>query len=198
MDTSITALRRFSKLARDMGSRRIETIATCAVREAENGTEFVKRIQAEAGLDVEVISAEEEALYAYRSVRSAFDISDQNIAVVDIGGGSTEIVFVSAGHVEKIIATPLGAVRVTEKYRITRGLFGEEYDRLIDNVGRDLKKKLKTSPLHSTGHLWNWRNVHGAGIDDHCIQESRCPDGVGLSRYTSGCASRTESSGCHV
>lgn len=147
IDASIAALRRFRKIAIDMGARRIETIATCAVREADNGTDFVNRIHSEAGLDVEVISAEEEALHAFRSVQGAFDISDQNIAIVDIGGGSTEIVFVSAGHVDKIVSTPLGAVRVTEKYGANQGLFGDEYDRLLGNVGREIKKYLKHPPF---------------------------------------------------
>ena len=146
-DATISALRRFHKLAVDMGANRLETIATCAVREATNGAEFVKRVQEEAGLDVEVISSEEEALYAYRSVQSSFDLSEQNAAVVDIGGGSTEIVYASAGHVEKIIPTELGAVRVTEKFGGGRGLFGGEYQRLLSNVNRELKRVVRRPPF---------------------------------------------------
>ena len=73
----------------------------------------------------------------------AFDISDRNIAVVDIGGGSTEIVLASAGHIEKIYSTSLGAVRLNELYGNRSNLFGEDVELLVREVDRQLKRDVK-------------------------------------------------------
>ena len=98
-------------------------------------------------MEVEVISPHDEALFAFRSVQRAFDISDRNIAVADIGGGSTEIVFASAGHVEKICATQLGAVRQTELFGKSN-LFGEDTHRLVKSVDRELKRDVTKRPFN--------------------------------------------------
>ena len=146
-EATIESLRHFKKLAEGLGADDLQTIATCAVREAENGVAFVDRVHNEAGLEVEVISGHDEALYAFRSVHRAFDISDRNIAVVDIGGGSTEIVLASAGYVEKVYTTRLGAVRMTELFSRGGGLFGDDYHELIRQVDRELKKNVKKKPF---------------------------------------------------
>ncbi len=147
IDETIEGLRHFKKLLEGLEVREHRTIATCAVREAANGVEFVRRAEDEANIEVEVISSEEEALFAFRSVQRAFDISDRNVAVVDIGGGSTEVVFASAGHVEKIYSTRLGAVRMTELFGTRDTLFGEDCDLLLSEVERELKRVVKKRPF---------------------------------------------------
>ncbi|MEX2356821.1 MAG: hypothetical protein WEE51_00745, partial [Pirellulaceae bacterium] len=116
IEDSLAALRRFKKIALGFGVHAFRTIATCAVREATNGDEFCRRAQEEVGIEIEVISADLEGQLAFRSVERAFDISDTNVAIADIGGGSTEILFASGGFIEEIIPTQLGAVRMTEMY----------------------------------------------------------------------------------
>jgi exopolyphosphatase/guanosine-5'-triphosphate,3'-diphosphate pyrophosphatase len=147
VEDTLECLRHFKKLAEGLGVDDLQTIATCAVREATDGDLFVQRALDEAGLDVEAIPANDEALYAFRSVQRAFDISDRNTAVVDIGGGSTEIVLASAGYVEKIHSTRLGAVRMTELFGRGGGLFGDDYSELVRQVDRELKKKIKKKPF---------------------------------------------------
>lgn len=146
-EATIETLRHFKSLADGHGVDELKTIATCAVREAENGDSFVERVEQEAGVPIEVISAHDEALYAFRSVQSAFDISDRNIAVVDIGGGSTEIVMASAGYVDRIYSTRLGAVRMTELFARGGGLFGDDYEELMRQIDRELKKRVKKKPF---------------------------------------------------
>lgn len=103
-------------IAEGYGVSVVRAIATSAVREAVNGPEFCEMVADEAGIDVEVVSPEEEARLAYRSAAYAFDLSSCNAAVVDIGGGSTEVVLASGGVVESIWSLPLGAVRLTEGF----------------------------------------------------------------------------------
>ena len=94
---------------------RSRAIGTSALRDAEDGPEFCDRVRKELKLSIEVISAAEEARLAFLSVARAFDISGREVAVADIGGGSTEIVLASTGLVDQVYATKLGTVRVTEQ-----------------------------------------------------------------------------------
>ncbi len=119
----------------------LKTIATCAVREAENGEEFCRRAKEELGLDIEIIGAEQEALLAFASVQRAFNLANQHVAVVDIGGGSTEIVLAFGNLVEAVYMTQLGAVRLSEEYPDTATDAG--FDALLDGIDRHLRKHTK-------------------------------------------------------
>ena len=113
MEQTIAALDAFQKIASGFQAESLRVIATCAIREAGNGPDFCRRIREEVGLEVEVISGEQEGRYAFSSVQHAFDLTDKNVVVADIGGGSTEIVFSTGEMIEEIYSTPLGAVRLS-------------------------------------------------------------------------------------
>lgn len=149
IENSLAALRRFKKIAEGFGIEDIRTIATCAVREATNGEEFCQRAKDEAGIEIEVISSEMEGQLAFRSVAQAFDVRDMNVAIADIGGGSTEIVFAVGGHIEEIIPTKLGCVRVTEQHGINDELFTtpDSVKRLVAGIDRELKPLRKRRPF---------------------------------------------------
>jgi len=158
MALSLEALRRFKTIADGFGAHHTRTIATCAIREAENGEEFCRRAKDEIGIDVEVISAQEEGQLAFKSVAQAFDLNQTNVAIADIGGGSTEIVFACGGHVEGILPTGLGCVRVTEEYGLNEELFTkpERLQDLVKGIDKELKPVVKNQPfvpqvLYGTG-----------------------------------------------
>ncbi|HEY6563796.1 MAG TPA: Ppx/GppA phosphatase family protein [Pirellulaceae bacterium] len=156
IEQTVMVLRHFRQLAEGLQVARLETIATCAVREATNAREFLRRVERDVGLKVRVISGRKEALLAFRSVQAAFDLSDQNVAVVDIGGGSTEIVLASSGHVEKTYSTNLGAVRMTELYGPTRQLFDSDHDQLLESIAHEVRRQIRRRPfvpqvLYGTG-----------------------------------------------
>ncbi|HZZ72522.1 MAG TPA: Ppx/GppA phosphatase family protein [Pirellulales bacterium] len=116
IEHTLTALRNFKKIAEGFQVAELRTIATCAVREAANGAELCQRAKEEVGVEIEVISSDLEAHLAFFSVQRAFDLTDKNTVVADIGGGSTEIVLASGGVIEGVYSTPLGAVRLTEQF----------------------------------------------------------------------------------
>jgi len=140
---SLEALRRFRKIAESFEPRQIRTIATCAVREAENGEEFCRRAREEVGLEVEVISAADEARLAFFSVRQRFELSDKKFVVGDIGGGSTELVFASGNQIEAIYATPLGAVRLADMFGGGQSLAGNDFFNMQQWIDEHLKKQFK-------------------------------------------------------
>ena len=145
IEATVAALRSFRQIAAGYQVSALRTIATCAVREARNGPEFCRRVREEIGLDVEVISGEREARLAFTSVQHAFDLTGKNVVVADIGGGSTEIVFATGNLLEAIYSTPLGAVRLTERFGL--GEAAEPVDvergraRLEGEVAEVLKKR---------------------------------------------------------
>jgi exopolyphosphatase/guanosine-5'-triphosphate,3'-diphosphate pyrophosphatase len=141
IEKSLAALRRMKQIAEGFQITELKTIATCAVREAANGAEFCRRAQEELGIEIEIIGAEQEAMLAFASVQRAFNLANQHVAVVDIGGGSTEIVLAHGNLVEAVYKTQLGAVRLSEVYNNTAT--DEGFEALVEGIDRHLRKHTK-------------------------------------------------------
>lgn len=92
MAAGLEALGKFQKLATSHGVAEIRAVATAAVREAENGGDFLYAVSEKLGVMPQVISGSEEARYIYLSVRHAVDLSRDSALVIDIGGGSVETI----------------------------------------------------------------------------------------------------------
>lgn len=137
---SIDALRRMKQIAAGYQVREMRVIATCAVREATDGAAFRRLVKRDTGLKVECISALKEAHLAFASVARAFDLKGKEVAVADIGGGSTEILLASGGLIEAIYTTPLGAVRIGEMYGNPSGNWGDNYASMLRGIDKLLKK----------------------------------------------------------
>jgi len=116
MDRAAAALTRMMQAAEKRGATRVALVATSAVRDAANGAAFAERVKRELGIPLEIISGETEARLAFLSVREHFAIVRGRSVVLDIGGGSLEIVLAVGGLVEHAVSLPFGAVRTTEQY----------------------------------------------------------------------------------
>jgi exopolyphosphatase/guanosine-5'-triphosphate,3'-diphosphate pyrophosphatase len=112
MARALETLARMLVECRIHGVTRIEAVATAAVREAENGEEFVQRARAQ-GIPLQTISPETEAALSYRSAAYHFPGAGQTL-VADIGGGSLELIGAREGRIQLSHSLPLGAVRLTE------------------------------------------------------------------------------------
>jgi exopolyphosphatase/guanosine-5'-triphosphate,3'-diphosphate pyrophosphatase len=116
MERTLDSLRRFAGIAQAFRARRTRVVATSAAREAANGAEFVRRAREEAGVDLEVVSGEEEARLAWRSAAAEFEIAEGRSGVLDIGGGSAEILLLDDGEVVAARSLPIGALRLAERF----------------------------------------------------------------------------------
>ncbi len=125
---------RFAGLARAAEAARILCVATCAVREASNAAELARRVKELADLDMEVISGEEEARLITRAVRSDFPGSADPLLVIDIGGGSTEVILSSGRKIPLAESLALGAVRLTERFVATDPLDEKSLDALKSEI----------------------------------------------------------------
>ncbi len=105
----------FERFCRASGLRgdEIHSIATSAIRDASNRDEFLARARDATGLEIEILSAEDEARYGYVAAINTSTLTDG--VVLDLGGGSLQLVPVKDRRAQALSSFPLGAVRLTEQ-----------------------------------------------------------------------------------
>ena len=145
MDQGIRALQTFTSIARRHGVTRFRAVATSAVREAKNGGEFIQRIYDELGLRVRVIPGREEARLIYLGVSQVVDLRRGASLLLDIGGGSVEIVLVEHGKAVELHSVKLGVSRLTEEFLHTDPPRSRELAKLAAHVEEELSVPLKTA-----------------------------------------------------
>jgi exopolyphosphatase/guanosine-5'-triphosphate,3'-diphosphate pyrophosphatase len=142
MDRALQTLSRMREVCQRRNVRRIAAVATAAVREAENGPWFVRRVRQELGIPLRIIDAETEAALSYRSVAHHFPLAGERALVADIGGGSLELIGAVDGLVEQTISLPLGAVRLTELHLPGERSIQRELSDLRKHIRKQLKRKI--------------------------------------------------------
>lgn len=115
MDAAVAALAGFKKKMDELGVRHCRAVATSAVRESKNGREFVKRVAAETGLKLEVISGSEEARLVHTAVSRVVPLGDRRWLLVDLGGGSVEVSLVDQHGAYWSESHTMGSVRLLEE-----------------------------------------------------------------------------------
>jgi exopolyphosphatase/guanosine-5'-triphosphate,3'-diphosphate pyrophosphatase len=116
MVKGIAAIARFVAGAQARGAERIRAVATSAVREADNGDEFRAQVEVQAGIPLEILSAQEEARLIHLGVASGFPIYDRLACIIDIGGGSTEFVVCDGERPYLLDSVKLGSLRLYDRY----------------------------------------------------------------------------------
>lgn len=146
---AIAALKNFKEIAKKYKAV-IQAVATSAVREAKNQQDFIKKVKKQVGINIKVISGSEEGRLIYLGVLRSIPAYDENALVIDIGGGSTEIVLGKSGKPIFIRSLKLGAVRLTEKF-FKQGLLTKEAikeaKKYIENFIYDTYKEFQDQNL---------------------------------------------------
>jgi exopolyphosphatase/guanosine-5'-triphosphate,3'-diphosphate pyrophosphatase len=127
MARAIAALKRCQDLAISLHADPIIAVATSATREAPNGHEFLALIEQEVGLSVNLISGQEEARRIYLGVVSGMDFQSQPHIIIDIGGGSTELILADRQELRFLSSTKIGAVRLTQELITTDPINSNEF-----------------------------------------------------------------------
>ena len=112
---TIRTLKAFKRLCDASGVERIIAVATAAVRRAKNQRSFLDEIQATVGIRVEVLSEEQEATLVYRGVINSMDVPKG--VILEIGGGSTKIIYYNRRSVLQYVTLPFGAVTLTDLFK---------------------------------------------------------------------------------
>jgi len=116
IERAFLTLRHDRDLALSHGVEQIVTAATSAVREAPNGRDFLLALQEKLGLEVDLVSGPEEARLIYLGVLSGMAFADQPHLIIDIGGGSTELVLADGRDARSLSSTRIGAVRLQREF----------------------------------------------------------------------------------
>jgi exopolyphosphatase / guanosine-5'-triphosphate,3'-diphosphate pyrophosphatase len=148
IQNALITLSRMATLGTQLGVKRTEVVATSAVRDAENGEDFLQRVRAETGLRVRVLRGEDEARLSFRSALAHFDLGSGRSVVMDIGGGSLELALSEDGLVERLVSLPLGAIHMSEQY--LSGDRKKGMRRLRKNVRTDLRHTLAARHWQTT------------------------------------------------
>ena len=170
IEKNVEAFCEFVQKAKEYEAEEIPAIATSAVREARNKEEFVQAIYQRTGIDIKIISGEEEAELGYKGVIMgiqghsgddslcvAGDTQKPSpcvplcILVIDIGGGSTELILGEDSTLKKVLSLDIGAVRMTEKFIATDPVNKKEYEEMETLI-------YKTIERAKQGIMEQWRH----------------------------------------
>jgi exopolyphosphatase/guanosine-5'-triphosphate,3'-diphosphate pyrophosphatase len=119
MKRAIATLGRFQEIAKSMNAQTIVAVATSAVREAPNGKDFLQQVEDQLGLSVDLISGQEEARRIYLGVLTGMELNNHPHIIIDIGGGSTELILGDSHEPRSLSSTKIGAVRLTAEFITT-------------------------------------------------------------------------------
>lgn len=160
------ALERFAKLAQRAGAEEVRAVATSAVREASNRAALVRTVKMHAGMNLEVISGAEEARLVCLGVLTGEPTSERSL-ILDIGGGSTEIISARGEEPESSWSLQLGSVRLTEFF-VESDPVSRKQAKLIDEAVQDAL--LQVDPLLIGKHK---RIIGAAGTTGAVAQLAR-------------------------
>jgi exopolyphosphatase / guanosine-5'-triphosphate,3'-diphosphate pyrophosphatase len=136
LNLAAEAITLFASIAAMNGAPSPEILATSAVRDAGNGQELVGRVREATGLEMRLISGEEEAALGFRGALSAVR-REGKVLVVDLGGGSAQLILGDArGGPEERVSLPLGTNRTTERFVREDPPTDEELEALREHAGR--------------------------------------------------------------
>jgi exopolyphosphatase/guanosine-5'-triphosphate,3'-diphosphate pyrophosphatase len=122
----------------ELGVERMRVTGTSAVRDARNREEFFEGVRRLTGSDAELLSGEEEARATFLGTLSDVEHVEP-VLVVDIGGGSTELIF-GKDEPERLVSLDIGCVRLFEKYLHSDPPTTEEIDSLREEANRELAR----------------------------------------------------------
>jgi exopolyphosphatase/guanosine-5'-triphosphate,3'-diphosphate pyrophosphatase len=143
MHTALQVLSKFRRLADSHRVDEIIAVATSAVREAENGGEFLHAITDQTGIRARVISGMEEARLIHLAAAYGVSIPGETVVVIDIGGGSVEITRGAGSTIDSARSFKLGVIRLTERFVKSDPLESRDERRLVRHVEAELNEYLE-------------------------------------------------------
>jgi exopolyphosphatase/guanosine-5'-triphosphate,3'-diphosphate pyrophosphatase len=147
---TVAVLAEYARAARELGARVVACVATSAARDAANGGEFFDAARAAAELSPEVIPGDEEARLVWASAWRDFGRAGEPLAVLDVGGGSTELSYGDGDAPRGRTSLQVGAVRLTERHVRGDPPSAAEVDRLRA-AAREAVRPLAALPGRAPG-----------------------------------------------
>ncbi|WP_432712476.1 exopolyphosphatase, partial [Pedobacter sp.] len=170
-ERGLHTLKQFSEELKKQGVEMLKATATSAVRSAINGADFVKAVKESTGIDIEVISGEQEAAYIFKGVQATGVLKNTSL-VMDIGGGSTEFIICKPDEVLWKKSYNVGAARLMQAYFYSDPISKEDQSAInqhLTNLLADLKLAFKqyqpTVLVGSAGAFETFAEMLNPGLD---------------------------------
>ena len=119
---TVAAIAELADAARREGAAEIVAVGTAGLRQAANADELLEAARRQAGVEVEVISGEEEARLSYLAAASVLPVGEGTLGVFETGGGSSQFTFGKGDQIDERFSLDLGAVPVTERFGLDRAV----------------------------------------------------------------------------
>jgi exopolyphosphatase/guanosine-5'-triphosphate,3'-diphosphate pyrophosphatase len=148
MEQTVRVLKRFQKETQAHGATEVRVVATSALRDANNGSAFVQWVQAAIGWRVEVISGVEEGRLIHLGVMANSRIGSGRVLLIDLGGGSCELIVSYKGQIERVYSLPLGAVRLTREFLKHDPPTETELDQMCSYIGEEVGRLRRVLTEH--------------------------------------------------
>jgi exopolyphosphatase/guanosine-5'-triphosphate,3'-diphosphate pyrophosphatase len=144
-------VRDYLAVLRDMGAERVAAVATSAVRDASNGDAFIAELRERFSLDAQTLSGEEEARLTYLGATATREVAESTL-VLDIGGGSTELVCGRGADVDFRTSLQVGTVRHTERHLLTDPPSAVALEELAADVRGHIDAAMSENPAAVAEH----------------------------------------------
>ena len=135
---ALQTLTKFRRLADSHKVDEIVAAATSAVREADNGGDFIAEVAAHTGIRIRVITGVEESRLIHQAAVYGVHMGGRPAVVIDIGGGSTEVSLGSASHVTHARSFKLGVIRMTERFVRSDPITESDERRMVKHVNKEI------------------------------------------------------------
>jgi exopolyphosphatase / guanosine-5'-triphosphate,3'-diphosphate pyrophosphatase len=144
MTAALQTLAKFRRLADSHKVDEIVAAATSAIREADNGGDFIANVARRTGIQIRVISGTEEARLIHLAAVYGVHMGGSPAVVIDIGGGSIEVTLGTASHLSHARSFKLGVIRLTERFVRTDPLAPRDERRLVKHINKEIGGYLDT------------------------------------------------------
>jgi len=173
----LETLKRFKEYCFSYGVERILAAATSAVREASNGKDLLNKVRDEVGFQIELISGAEEARLIYLGVLSGMDLDNRSHIIVDIGGGSTELILANSEDTRALTSARIGAVRLkndffddeplnTERIEFVKTFIAGSLEPSVGKIKKRIKKNESISMIATSGTAISLGNIISSSLGE--------------------------------
>ncbi|HTJ49306.1 MAG TPA: hypothetical protein VL443_07615 [Cyclobacteriaceae bacterium] len=166
---ALVAMQSFQNTIEREGVRQVYAFGTSALRNARNGAEVAEKIKFITGIEVNIISGDQEAEYIYMGVKSALGLGDEKSLVVDIGGGSVEFIIGNNDHIFWKKSLEIGAQRLLEKFHQHDPILPSEIAALDKYFEQELKALFNALQQHQPTILVGSSGTFDTLSDIFCI-----------------------------
>ena len=135
---SLAVLERYLDHCKDLGVEEIIAVGTSALRDAQNSEQVRARFRDQLGIDVRVISGDQEAAYSFLAVQRGLGLAGRELLVIDIGGGSTEFIRGNYSGISRAVSIDVGSVRLTERFLHSDPVIPSEVEQMTAAINTEL------------------------------------------------------------